>query len=92
MPKPTTLGHGNIALLEHININCDLPEECITFFLDGLGFVHDPRMGVLIDGKVYQDNLIWFNAGMTQVGNSDGCSSSLQCFHSIHPLLDALHR
>eukprot|EP00951_Prasinocladus_malaysianus_P038035 scaffold413725_cov44-Prasinocladus_malaysianus.AAC.2 len=59
--------HGNIALMEHINLNTDQPLECITFFVDGLGFVHDPRMGQLVDGKVYIHKLIWVNAGLTQV-------------------------
>jgi len=59
--------HGNIALLEHLNINTDLPLESCTFFVDGLGFTHDCRQGQIVNGKVYVDGLVWVNAGMSQV-------------------------
>lgn len=58
--------HGNIMLLEHINLNTDQPENTLTFFVDGLGCVQDPRRGELIDGNVYFNSLIWVNAGINQ--------------------------
>mmetsp|Transcript_28693 Transcript_28693/g.71957 ORF Transcript_28693/g.71957 Transcript_28693/m.71957 type:complete len:595 (+) Transcript_28693:267-2051(+) len=59
--------YGNIALLEHININTDLPLECLSFFCDALGFVQDPRQGEVIDGRVYVNTLLWLNAATSQL-------------------------
>lgn len=59
--------YGNIALLEHVNINTDLPLECLAFFCDALGFVQDPRQGEIIEGRVYLNTLLWLNAATTQL-------------------------
>lgn len=58
---------GNIALLEHVNMNTDQPDKMVAFFIDGLGFVQDPRMGNVVDGKVYLNGIVWVNAGLNQI-------------------------
>ena len=58
---------GNIALLEHVNINTDDPQQASIFFADALGFERDRRMGKRVGSKLYVHKLLWFNAGITQV-------------------------
>jgi catechol 2,3-dioxygenase-like lactoylglutathione lyase family enzyme len=53
-------------LLEHVNLNTSLPEATIAFFIAGLGCAQDPRMGELVNGKVYLNTTIWMNAGLSQ--------------------------
>ena len=70
---------SSIACLEHVNINTDSPLEACTFYLDGLGFVQDPRQGALIGGKVYINNVMWLTAGINQLHipiTSHGCSGA----------------
>ena len=68
-PAPTPEGAwgNNIALLEHININTDEPEHACDFFVEGLGFVRDRRMGICVGGSLYMHRLLWVNAGINQV-------------------------
>ena len=70
---------SSIACLEHVNINSDSPIEACTFYLDGMGFVQDPRQGALVDGKVYINNVMWLTAGINQLHipiTSRGCSGA----------------
>ena len=81
MSSPGVAGHGNIALLEHINLNtADFPAAA-AFYL-ALGFSQDPRQGVVHggsreagtaggsadgDGKTYVHRTAWFDVGISQV-------------------------
>ena len=70
---------SSIACLEHVNINSDSPIEACTFYLDGMGFVQDPRQGALVAGKVYINNVMWLTAGINQLHipiTSRGCSGA----------------
>ena len=58
---------SNILLLEHINLNTSSPSASIAFYLDTLGFVQDPRQGILHNGTVYLNKQLWVNAGINQI-------------------------
>mmetsp|Transcript_5289 Transcript_5289/g.14509 ORF Transcript_5289/g.14509 Transcript_5289/m.14509 type:complete len:652 (+) Transcript_5289:216-2171(+) len=66
-PSPSRPALGNVLLLEHINLNTQHPEAALTFYLRGLGLAQDPRMGEVVDGKVYVNRTMWLNAGLSQL-------------------------
>lgn len=58
--------YGNIVQLEHVNLNSADHEAALAFYIQGMGGAQDPRMGELIDGFMYPNQVGWVNVGMSQ--------------------------